>query len=237
MPVSKLTFQASSLSLKLLQIHIQIEKNLNQKQKVEAFQFFLGPDTKILSCFLIFVPLDVFSLECCLLHNIHLCPWTGMVIWGKKMIIIMMRLLLLLLAAAVAAKMMILAACFALLEGRRSSGGLLTKATNHGGLDKSCHPATITQSENDSTTSTRLHKSNASRVLLDDYLGSKAKHACITKECEKKIKWSNRIIPWSFSICNPTAQLQCWPSKDASEASSCFKNLIIYEECLETISL
>ena len=128
----------------------------------------------------------------------------------------------------------------ALLEGRRrrsSSGGLLTKATNHGGLDKSCHPATITQSENDSTTSTRLHKSNASRVLLDDYLGSKAKHACITKECEKKIKWSNRIIPWSFSICNPTAQLQCWPSKDASEASSCFKNLIIFEECLETISL
>ena len=80
MPVSKLTFQASSLSLKLLQIHIQIEKNLNQKQKIEAFQFFLGPDTKILSCFLIFVPLDVFSLECCLLHNIHLCPWTGMVI-------------------------------------------------------------------------------------------------------------------------------------------------------------
>ena len=110
------------------------------------------------------------------------------------MIIIMMRLLLLL-----AAKMMILAACFALLEGRRSSGGLLTKATNHGGLDKSCHPATITQSENDSTTSTRLHKSNASRVLLDDYLGSKAKHACITKECEKKIKWSNRIIPWSLA--------------------------------------
>ena len=39
--------------------------------------------------------------------------------------------------------------------------GLLTKATNHGGLDKSCHPTTITQSENDSTTSTRLHKSNA----------------------------------------------------------------------------
>ena len=73
----------------------------------------------------------------------------------------------------------------ALLEGRRrrssSSGGLLTKATNHGGLDKSCHPATITQSENDSTTSTRLHKSNASRVLLDDYsylgLGSGAKNA------------------------------------------------------------
>ena len=83
------------------------------------------------------------------------------------MIIIMMRLLLLLLlAAAVAAKMMILAACFALLEGRRSSGGLLTKATNHGGLDKSCHPATITQSENDSTTSTRLHKSNASSIHL-----------------------------------------------------------------------
>ena len=56
----------------------------------------------------------------------------------------------------------------ALLEGRRrrsSSGGLLTKATNHGGLDKSCHPATITQSENDSTTSTRLHKSNACSLL------------------------------------------------------------------------
>ena len=126
------------------------------------------------------------------------------------MIIIMMRLLLLL--AAAAAKMMILALLRAWEGSRRrrsSSGGLLTKATNHGGLDKSCHPATITQSENDSTTSTRLHKSNASRVLLDDYLGSKAKHACITKECEKKIKWSNRIIPWSFSICNPTAQLQC----------------------------
>ena len=42
-----------------------------------------------------------------------------------------------------------------------SRWGLLTKATNHGGLDKSCLPATITQSENDNCTSTRLHKSNA----------------------------------------------------------------------------
>ena len=128
------------------------------------------------------------------LHKIHLCPWTGMVIWGKKMIIIMMRLLLLL--AAAAAKMMILALLRAWEGSRRrrsSSGGLLTKATNHGGLDKSCHPATITQSENDSTTSTRLHKSNASRVLLDDYsylgswraLVSARAQACSTKECEK----------------------------------------------------
>ena len=108
------------------------------------------------------------------------------------MIIIMMRLLLLLAAAA---KMMILALLRAWEGSRRrrsSSGGLLTKATNHGGLDKSCHPATITQSENDSTTSTRLHKSNASRVLLDDYsyLGSwralvSASQACSAKECEK----------------------------------------------------
>ena len=67
----------------------------------------------------------------------------------------------------------------ALLEGRRS-GGLLTKATNHGGLDKSCHPATITQSENDSTTSTRLHKSNASSQLT-------------TVKNARKIKWSNRF--------------------------------------------
>ena len=104
------------------------------------------------------------------------------------MIIIMMRLLLLLLlAAAVAAKMMILAACFALLEGRRSSGGLLTKATNHGGLDKSCHPATITQSENDSTTSTRLHKSNASKTALKMRVATLGCAAAAAK----KIKWSN----------------------------------------------
>jgi hypothetical protein len=38
-------------------------------------------------------------------------------------------------------------------DGRR---GLLTKATNHAGLDKSCHPRTISQSGNDSATSTRL---------------------------------------------------------------------------------
>ena len=123
------------------------------------------------------------------------------------MIIIMMRLLLLLAAAA---KMMILALLRAWEGSRRrrsSSGGLLTKATNHGGLDKSCHPATITQSENDSTTSTRLHKSNASRVLLDDYsyLGSwralvsaRAKHAVLKNA--RKIKWSNRI-PWSLAYC------------------------------------
>ena len=41
------------------------------------------------------------------------------------------------------------------------SWGLLTKATNHGGLDKSCLPVTISQSENDSATSTLVHKSNA----------------------------------------------------------------------------
>ena len=31
--------------------------------------------------------------------------------------------------------------------------GLLARATNHGGLDKSCHLATITQSESDGATS------------------------------------------------------------------------------------
>jgi len=45
-------------------------------------------------------------------------------------------------------------------EGERGEV-LLTKATNHGCLDKSCHWTTITQSENDSTTSTHVHKSNA----------------------------------------------------------------------------
>ena len=33
--------------------------------------------------------------------------------------------------------------------------GLLTKATNHGGLDKSCHLLTISQSGNDSAASTQ----------------------------------------------------------------------------------
>ena len=103
------------------------------------------------------------------------------------MVIIMMRL-----EKQHGAKMMILA----LLEGRRS-GGLLTKATNHGGLDKSCHPATITQSENDSTTSTRLHKSNASESA--DYIVKNA----------RKIKWSNRF-PLEFQhmqlCCNHASE-------------------------------